>query len=94
MANGTANYGLCVVAATSSLGTLSASTPFASSCAANSETNSVGGLTTSAQTILNTANAPNSGGRAQIAVSAAVASTTPAHNDYTDVLTFIATGTY
>jgi hypothetical protein len=95
MANGTANYGICVISATQSGGppNLTKVAPFASTCAADSETNSVGGLTTAAQNIL-TVSGPISAGRAEIAVNAAISGVTPAHSDYGDTLTFIATGTF
>ena len=95
MADGTANYGICVVSETSSAGTFDDVSPFDNaSCAANTETNVVGGLTTSAQTILDTNTDPIATGRAQIAVNAAIRAITPAHSDYADTLTFIATGTF
>ncbi|TAK04258.1 hypothetical protein EPO34_03900 [Patescibacteria group bacterium] len=95
MADGTANYGICVVSETSSAGTFDDVAPFDNaSCAANTETNVVGGLTTSAQTILDTNTDPIATGRAQIAVNAAISGITPAHSDYADTLTFIATGTF
>jgi hypothetical protein len=92
MADGTENYGLCVASA--SLSGLTAVAPFASTCAVDSETNAVGGLLTTAQTILNTGGAAVSAGRAEIVVNAAISVTSAAHSDYADTLTLIATGTF
>jgi hypothetical protein len=94
MADGTENYGLCVISVTQTLGTLSKASPYNSgTCAADSETNDIQALTTSGENIVSSA-APISGGRAQIAVNAAISGITPAHSDYTDTLTFIATSTF
>ena len=93
MADGTENYGLCV--ATSGLTGFSRASPYNSgSCALNSETNDIQGLTTTGENILNSAGAPLAGGHAEIPVNAAISGVTPAHADYTDTLTFIATGTF
>lgn len=94
---GTEGYGVCVTssgtgAATASTGTLAAVAPFASTCTAAAH--SVGGLTTSAQSILNSAGDALAGGRTEIRVKAAISATTEAHNDYADTLTFIATATF
>lgn len=95
MADGTENYGICVVNETATTGTFDDNAPFDNaSCAANTETNVVGGLTTSPQTILDSDTNPIAGGRAQVLVNAAIASTTEAHADYGDTLTFVATGTF
>lgn len=94
MAAGTANYGICANRNAATTGTLTKVAPFASTCGTTPGSNSVGSLTTSAQTIYNTANAPIAGGRGEIMVDAAISGLTPAHSDYSDTLTFIATGTY
>lgn len=96
MSNGTSNYGICVIGSpTATVGTFNDVAPFiGATCAANSEVNTVGALTTSFQTILNSDGTPIGTGRAEIAVSAAVSSSQAAHNDYADTLTFIATGTF
>lgn len=92
MADGTENYGLCVI--TSGLTGFSKATPYNSgTCATNSETNDVQGLTSTGEDILSASGAVTSA-HAEIAVQAAIASTTGSHSDYTDTLTFIATGTY
>ncbi len=93
MANGTANYGLCVKSHTAGTGTLNALSPFASSCGYSS-TNSVGSVTTSPQSIINTNSTSISTGVAEVVVNAENSATTPAHSDYGDTLTFIATGTF
>jgi hypothetical protein len=93
MADGTENYGLCVI--TSTLSGYSRASPYDSgSCATNSETNDIQGLTSTGESILNSAGAPLVGGHAEISVNAAISGVTPAHNDYNDTLTFIATGTF
>lgn len=93
MIDGTENYGLCVI--TAGLTGFSIDTAYTSTdCATNSETNDVEALTTAGENILNSAGAPLSNGHAEISVNAAIAGATVAHSDYTDTLTFIATGTF
>lgn len=95
MADGTENYGLCVMSVTQTTGTLAKASPYNSgTCATNSETNDIQGLTTAGENILNTSAAPIAGAHAEIAVNAAISGVTIAHSDYTDTLTFIATGTF
>jgi hypothetical protein len=93
-ANGTANYGLCSVSTSATSGTMTAVAPYASTCAANSETNAVGSVTVSPQAIYNTASDPIGSGKGKVAVNAAISAITVAHSDYTDILKFIATGTF
>jgi hypothetical protein len=64
---------------------------FASSCTASAH--SVGALTSSPQTIWNVS-AASSNAYYKILVKAAISGTVPAHSDYADTLTFIATGTF
>jgi hypothetical protein len=91
----TENYGLCVVSMTASTGTLDDEGNYnGDTCAANSETNAVAALTTTPASIFDTNSLPIAGGRGQIAVGASVDLGQAAHNDYTDALTFIATGTF
>jgi len=93
MADGTENYGLCV--ATSGLTGFSRASPYNSgSCATNSETNAIQGLTSAGENILNSGGAPLASGHAEIIVNAAISNTTASHSDYADTLTFIATGTF
>ena len=98
MADGTENYGLCVITAT--LTGFSRASPYdTGTCATNSETNAIQRLTTAGENILNTAGAPIPSGHAEISVNGAISNgaispPTPAHNDYADDLTFIATGTF
>lgn len=97
IADGTENYGLCVMTATltQTAGTFAIGTPYSgNTCATNSETNVIEGLTTTGEEILNTSSAPIAGGHAEIAVNAAISGVTVAHSDYTDTLTFVATGTF
>jgi len=90
MAAGTPNYGLCVDSA--SVTGISRSSTYNTTCALASATNAVVGLTTTATDILTSA-APVTA-HAQIVVNATVAAATPAHADYTDTLTFIATSSF
>jgi len=93
MADGTENYGLCVI--TVGLVGFTIAAPYSgNTCATNSETNVIDALTTAGEDILNSGAAPLASGHAEIAVNAAVSGTTVAHADYTDTLTFIATGTF
>ena len=94
VSDGVENYGICSVTTSATTGTFTAVAPFASSCTGNTEGNTVGGFDGTAQTIYNTGGAAISVGRAMIAVQASIDTLTAAHNDYTDTLTFIATGTF
>ena len=94
MAAGTANYGLCVAASTAASGSLDEVAPFDGATCVDGAVNTVGGVTTSPQSILDTNDAPIATGRAQVRVNAAISGVTKAHADYTDTLTFIATGTF
>jgi hypothetical protein len=90
---GAEGYGVCIASVTQTSGSLVKVTPYDGLC--NTTTNhAVGALQATAQNILNTATNPIAGGRSEILVKAAISSTTPAANDYTDTLTFIATGTF
>lgn len=90
MSAGTANYGLCVDSAT--VTGVSRSTTYNTTCALASATNGVVGLTSTATDIL-TSSAPVTA-HAQIVVNATIAAATPAHADYSDTLTFIATASF
>lgn len=95
VADGTEMYGLCVVSTSATTGTLDDEGEYnADTCAANSETNDTGSLSTTPETIFDTNGGAVEGGRGQISVNASISTVTPAHNDYTDTLTFIATGTF
>lgn len=94
MAAGTANYGVCANRNATTSGTLTKVAPFASTCGTTPASNTVGAVTTTAQTIYNTSGAPVAGGRGEIMVDAAISGATPAHADYTDTLTLIATATF
>ncbi len=92
MADGTENYGLCVI--TAGLSGFSRAAPYHSgTCATNNEINDVQGLTTEGESILSASGAL-SDAHAEISVNAAISATTPAHADYSDTLTFIATPTF
>ncbi len=92
MAAGTPNYGLCV--ATAALSGFTRATGYVSdTCALASATNGIRGLSTTATNIL-TSSAPISSGHAEIVVNATISGSTPAHTDYTDTLTFVATASY
>ncbi len=94
MAPGVARYGLCVGSVTqTSGGTLTKASPFNGVTCTAGSTNNVGIITTSPQNIL-TVSSGIVGGRSEIRVNAENSNVTPSHNDYTDTLTFIATGTF
>lgn len=95
LVGGTAGYGICVFSNTQHVDSPTAFSkiaPYASTCTKTTG-HSVGGLTTTAQTILQATGALK-GGSAEILVKAAISSTTPAGADYADTVTFIATGTF
>lgn len=96
MVAGTANYGICANRNAATTGTLTKVAPFDQTCGTTPSSNTVGAVTTSAQTIYKTGvtPAPIAGGRGEIMVNAAISAVTPAHTDYSDTLTFIATGTF
>lgn len=93
MSAGTENYGLCVMTATLS-GFVRASPYNSGTCATNNNTNDIQGLTTGGENIINSSSAPVYSAHAEISVNAGISGVTPAHNDYTDTLTFIATATF
>ncbi|MFC1638987.1 integrin alpha [Patescibacteria group bacterium] len=94
--DGTENYGLCVVAVTEVSGAslARAGDYVALTCADDTEGNTVAALSDSTPSDILTASAALEGGRAQIAVQAAIDTTTDAHDDYADVLTFIGTAEF
>ena len=95
MSAGTANYGLCVVAVTqTSGGPLAKVSPYHGATCADGAVNNVGLVDGTARNILNTGGAIITAGRGQISANSAISAVTPAHTDYTDTLTFIATGTF
>jgi len=89
---GTEGYGVCVSADGDT--NLTAVPPYNTAANCTTIVHDVGALSLAAAAILNTAGAPVTGGKAKIFVKAAISSTTPAAVDYTDKLTFIATGTF
>jgi len=97
---GTTGYGLCAGsgggdsgrAATTPVGAAPAATaPFNGSCSTSAH--AVGGLTTSPQTVWSISG-PSQNAFFRLYVKAAISPSVPAHSDYADTLTFIATGTY
>ncbi len=95
IANGSENYGLCIVSTSATTGILDDEGGYnGDTCAANSETNNVQALSTTPEMIFDTNGGEVTGGRGQISVNASISTTTPAHSDYADSLTFIATGTF
>ncbi len=95
MAAGTANYGICIKRNDVTSGTFNKVAPFnGATCTTTPTGNTVGVVTTSAQTIYNSGGLPISGGRGEIMVAAENSALTPAHADYSDTLTFVATGTF
>ncbi len=91
MANGTENYGLCV--ATAGLTGFSRAGSYNSGTCALNTLSDVKALSTTDANIISTTG-PFTGGHAEVVVSAAISTSTVAHNDYADTLTFIATGTF
>jgi len=97
IANGTENYGICVTGTSATTGSFTEVSPFDNAdCAADDQTPSVGGFNAAGTTqdLVNTGGGVISVGRVQVTVAAGISATTAAHNDYTDTLTFIATGTF
>jgi hypothetical protein len=95
MTAGTANYGICIKSVSQTSGaTLTKGANFNGATCTNTPTgNTVGALTTSAQSLL-TAATPINAGVGEIMVDAENSAITPAHSDYSDTLTFIATSTF
>lgn len=100
LAAGTEGYGLCVAATSAVTGSATAVAPYNANCTETTAGggNIVGGVDSAApQQILTTNDDAIDGtanNTASILVKAAISGTTAAANDYTDVLTFIATGTF
>jgi hypothetical protein len=97
---GTAGYGLCAGSAGADSGfdvttpagvSPTRSAPFNGSC--TSSAHGVGALTTGPQNVWTVADATQNA-FVRLYVKAAISPSTPAHADYTDTLTFVATGTY
>jgi hypothetical protein len=96
----TEGYGMCVGSGLSDTG-LDVTTPagsspvpaspFSGSC--SSSAHYIGGLTGGTQTLW-TLTGPSQNAFARVYLKAGISSITPAHDDYTDTLTFIATATY
>ena len=97
LAAGTVGYGLCVSATSVTTGSATAVAPFNGNCTTNGGSR-IGGVPFAAPAQIITSNgaaiAGTTNNTADILVKAAVSGVTPAANDYTDVLTFIATGTF
>ena len=97
---GTEGYGLCVAATNAVTGSATAVAPYNGNCTGTTAGggNIVGGVDSAAPQQILTSNAASLDGTANntadIVVKAAISGTTAAANDYTDVLTFIATGTF
>lgn len=95
MAAGTANYGICEKRNDVTSGTFTKVAPFnGATCTTTPTGNTVGAVTTTAQTMYNTSGAPIVAARAEIMVNAENSTSTQAHSDYADTLTFIATATF
>jgi hypothetical protein len=93
MSADTENYGLCV--ATAGLVGFSRSSPYdTGSCVLGSATNAVKALSSTPTNIVDSGGSALTGGHAEVVVNAAISDVTPAHDDYSDGLTFIATGTF
>jgi hypothetical protein len=95
IADGTERYGFCVANVTQTGGTLQKAAPYnTGTCADDSETNDVQGLTTAGETIVNSNGDTLTGGRARIVANASISGLTEAHADYNDTVTFLATATF
>jgi len=93
MAAGTERYGLCV--ATSGLTGFTRSTGYVDdTCVLASGTNEVRALSSTPVSIVDSGGSALVAGHAEVVVNAAISTVTPAHTDYADTLTFIATGTF
>lgn len=94
LAAGTEGYGLCVAATSTVTGSATGVAPYNASCVDDN----VGGVDSAApQQIVTTNGAAVDGtanNTAEIRVRASISGTTAAATDYTDILTFIATGTF
>jgi hypothetical protein len=95
MTAGNANYGICIKSVTQTSGaTLTKGSGFPSStCTTTANGNTVSAVTTSSQSLLTASGLINTG-VGEIMVDAENSNVTPAHSDYSDNLTFIATGTF
>jgi hypothetical protein len=99
LATSTRGYGLCGGSSSDSGkdtttptgSTPVAASPFNGTC--TSTDHNIGALTTSPQTVWSIAGASQNA-YFRLYVKAGVSGTVPAHNDYTDSLTFVATGTF
>ena len=95
IANGTENYGICVTTTSATTGSFTEVSPFNDAdCDANDQTPAIGGFDGTSQSLVNTGSAGIAVGRVTVTVAAAISAVTDAHNDYTDTMTFIATGTF
>jgi hypothetical protein len=96
LAGGTEGYGICVASAAGTQApgdSFTAQGNYAGTCTAGSY--DVGALPADSGPLnLLIADGPISGGRSQVRVGASMSTATPAHPDYTDTLTFLATGTF
>lgn len=72
----------------SSGGPMEALTPY------DGTSNNVGALSSSKQYIYDSSQAPVTGGRVSFELKAKASNTTPSANDYTDILTILATGSF
>lgn len=100
LTNGTSGYGVCAGSAGGDSGkdtttpagaSPAAASPFNGSC--TNAAHAVGALTTGAQNIWTLA-AASQNAFFRVYVKAAISGTVPAHSDYADTLTFVATGTF
>lgn len=91
MAAGTENWGACVTSVQS--GMTGDANWTAGTCAVNGNANDVGDFDGTVQTVL-TSSAPLASGSTIMVFSAAISATTEAASDYTNTLTYIATGTF
>ncbi len=91
----TEGFGACVASVSAISGTIEGVAPYNGACSISSH--EVGGITTAPRTIVDTANGPALGtdnNSAQIFLKTSITPTTPAANDYSEIISFVATGTF
>jgi len=90
------NYGLCIITTSATTGTLDDEGGYdGDSCTVDTEGNTVQAMSAvTPENMFDTNGAPIAGGRGSIAVNASITIAQPSHADYTDAITFIATGTF
>ncbi len=92
---GTEGFGLCIANTSTVGGTITKTAPYNGSCDAT--THNIGGITISPRTLFTSSGAPVDGtdnNTAEVMFKTSISPTTKAAIDYTEVVTFIATGSF